>query len=245
MAPAGIGVEVEGIHAVTAAVAAGRAIRLLVDRPRIDSLDDLVVLARETGVAVEHVDDIRDFAATSAPQGVRLECHPISPVPLDVAVRRSNPTALVVLDHLEDSRNVGAIARSALAAGFTGLVMSGRRSAPLGAAAFKAGAGSFEHLDIVVVGSIAAAIDELKRLDVWTVGLTADGDQPLFGMSLFTEPVAVVLGAEGAGMSHLVTERVDVVASIAMDSRVESLNTSVAAALALFEVRRIRASNQF
>ena len=96
-----------------------------------------------------------------------------------------------------------------------------------------------------MVGSIAAAIDELKRLDVWTVGLTADGDQPLFGMSLFTEPVAVVLGAEGAGMSHLVTERVDVVASIAMDSRVESLNTSVAAALALFEVRRIRASNQF
>ncbi len=243
MAPAGIGAEVEGVHAVTAAVAAGRAIRLLIDRSRVDGLDDLLVAARTAGVAVEHVDDVRDFAATSAPQGVRAECHSISPVPLDVAVRRSSPAALVVLDHLEDPRNVGAIARSAVAAGFTGIIMSGRRAAPLGAAAFKAGAGSFEHLDLVVVGSIAGTIDELRRLNVWTVGLAAAGDQPLFGMSLFTEPVAIVLGAEGAGMSRLVSERVDVIASIPIEEKVESLNASVAAALALFEVARVRATS--
>ncbi len=240
MAPAGIGAEVEGVHAVTAAVAAGRAIRLLVDHSRSENLGDLVKAARIAGVVVEEVDNLRDVAVTSAPQGVRLECRPISPVPLDVAVRRSSPAALVVLDHLEDPRNVGAIARSALAAGFTGLIMSGRRAAPLGAAAFKAGAGSFEHLDIVVVGSIASAVDEMRKLDVWTVGLDSDGDQPLFGMSLFTEPVAVVLGAEGSGLSRLVKERVDVVASIPVDSRVESLNASVAAALGLFEVKRVR-----
>jgi len=210
----------------------------------MSSLTDLVEAARAADVAVEQVDDVRDIAVTTAPQGVRLECRPISPVPLDVAVRRLDPTALVMLDHLEDARNVGAIARSAVAAGFSGLVVSGRRSAPLGAAAFKAGAGSFEHLDIVVVGSIASAIDEWKRLDVWTVGLDGDGDQPLFGLPLFTEPVAIVLGAEGAGMSRLVTERVDVVASIPLDRRVESLNASVAAALALFEVRRVRSGTQ-
>lgn len=242
MAPAGIGAEVEGIHAVTAAVAAGRAIRLLIDHSRVDALEELLAAARTAGVAVEHVDDVRDFAATSAPQGVRAECHPISPVPMEVAVRRSTPAALVVLDHLEDPRNVGAIARSAVAAGFTGIVMSGRRAAPLGAAAFKAGAGSFEHLDLVVVGSIAGAIDELKRLNVWTVGLDSGGDHPLFGMTLFTEPVAIVVGAEGAGISHLVLKRVDVIASIPIDEKVESLNASVAAALALFEVARVRSS---
>jgi 23S rRNA (guanosine2251-2'-O)-methyltransferase len=158
-----------------------------------------------------------------------------------VAIRRSSPTALVVLDHLEDPRNVGAIARSALAAGFSGLVMSSNRAAPLGAAAFKAGAGSFEHLDLVVVGSIAAAIDDLKRHGVWTVGLEGEGDQSLFGLSLLTEPVAIVLGAEGSGLSRLVSERVDVLAAIPIDARVESLNASVAAALALFELARIRA----
>ena len=130
-----------------------------------------------------------------------------------------------------------------MAAGFTGIIMSGRRAAPLGAAAFKAGAGSFEHLDLVVVGSIAGTIDELKRLNVWTVGLAATGDQRLFGMSLFTEPVAIVLGAEGAGMSRLVSERVDVIASIPIEEKVESLNVSVAAALALFEVARVRATS--
>jgi 23S rRNA (guanosine2251-2'-O)-methyltransferase len=238
---AGIGAEVEGIHAVTAAVAAGRVTRLWVERSRQDSMSDLMEAARSRGAAVAVVEHLRD-AMTSAPQGVRAVCHPISPVPLDVAVRRSAPAALVVLDHLEDPRNVGAVARSAVAAGFTGLIMSGNRAAPLGAAAFKAGAGSFEHLDIVVVGSIASAVDDLKRLNVWTVGLDGDGDQSLFGMGLFTEPVAVVLGAEGAGLSRLVRERVDVVASIPIDPRVESLNASVAAALALFEVARVRSS---
>lgn len=243
MARAGIGAEVEGIHAVTAAVAAGRVERLVVDESRANGLGDLIDAARSGGAGVEFVDDLRAMAASSAPQGVMAECRPISPVPLEVASRRSSPTALVVLDHLEDPRNVGAIARSALAAGFTGLVMSGNRAAPLGASAFKAGAGSFEHLDLVVVGSIAAAIDDLKRQDVWTVGLDGGGDQPLFGLSLLTEPVAIVLGAEGAGLSRLVAERVDVLAAIPIDARVESLNASVAAALALFEVSRIRASS--
>ncbi len=240
MAPAGIGAEVEGIHAVAAAIATGRVTRLLIDRSRVDGLDELMAGAGAAGVVVEFVDDIEDIATTSAPQGVRAECHPIAPVPLEVAVNRSAPASLVVLDHLEDPRNVGAIARSALAAGFTGLITSGRRAAPLGATAFKAGAGSFEHLDLVVVGSIAGTIDELKRLGVWTVGLARDGGQPLFGLSLLTEPVAIVLGAEGVGMSRLVSERVDVVAAIPIDERVESLNASVAAALALFEVGRVR-----
>lgn len=240
MAPPGIGVEVEGVHAVTAALAAGRVTRLTVESSRKGALDDLLTEARRRGVEVRFVDDVREVASTSAPQGVVARCRAIQPVSLDAAAARRAPAALVVLDHLEDPRNVGAVARSALAAGFTGFVMSTRRSAPLTAAAFKSAAGAFEHLDLVEVSSIADAVEQLRRLHVWSVGLDAAGDQSVFGLSLFTEPVAVVVGAEGAGLSRLVADRCDVIAGIPIDSKVESLNASVAAALALFEVARVR-----
>ena len=240
MGPPGIGAEVEGVHAVAAALDAGRVQRLTVEASRKGALGDLVSRARSKGVDVRFADDVREIASTSAPQGVVARCRPIQPVSLETASRRSSPTALAVLDHLEDPRNVGAVARSALAAGFTGLLMSTRRSAPLTAATFKSAAGALERLDLVLVSSIADAIESLRKLGVWSVGLDADGDQSLFGLSLLTEPVAVVIGAEGAGLSRLVAERCDVIASIPISSEVESLNASVAAALALFEVARVR-----
>ena len=92
------------------------------------------------------------------------------------------------------------------------------------------------------VSSIAAAVDDLRRMDVWTVGLDADGDRSLFGLDLLADPVGIVVGAEGAGLSRLVRERVDVVASIPLSSAVESLNASVAASLAVFEVVRSRSA---
>lgn len=241
MAPPGIGTEVEGVHAVAAAVAAGRVSRLFVERGRTEVVGSIIDAAGSGGVQIEVVEDVADLATTSAPQGVVARCRPIDPVPLDAAVARVTPAALAVLDHLEDPRNVGAVARTALAAGFGGLVLSGRRAAPLGAAAFKVAAGAFEHLDLVVVSSVAAAVDDLRRMAVWTVGLDASGERQLFGLELLTEPVALVIGAEGKGLGKLVAERVDVVATIPIDPRIESLNASVAAALALFEVARVRA----
>jgi 23S rRNA (guanosine2251-2'-O)-methyltransferase len=241
MAQPGIGAEVEGVHAVTAALAAGRVTRLSVESSRRSALADLVADARQRGVSVEFVDDVRDLASTSAPQGVVARCRPIQPVSLETAVARRTPTTLVVLDHLEDPRNVGAVARSAVAAGFTGMVMSTHRSAPLSATSFKSAAGAFEHLDLVVVSSVADAIEQLRKLQVWSVGLDMGGDQQLFGMKLLTEPLAIVIGAEGSGLSRLVAQRCDVIAGIPIDPRVESLNASVAAALALFDVARVRA----
>lgn len=243
MGPPGIGAEVEGVHAVAAALDAGRVLRLTVEASRRRGLSDLLDAATRAGAEVGFVDDVRDFAVTSAPQGVVARCTPITPVSLDEAVARGTPTALVVLDHLEDPHNVGAVARSAVAAGFTGMIISSRRSAPLGATAFKSAAGMLEHLDLVVVSSVADAIEDLRRLQVWSVGLDGDGDRDVFGLDLFTEPVAVVVGAEGGGLSRLVRERCDVVAHIPIHEKVESLNASVAAALALFEVARVRAGD--
>lgn len=229
---------------MAAALAAGRVLRLTVEASRRSALGDLLDSATRNGVEIDVVEDVRSVAATSAPQGVVARCRTIQPSDIDAAVERRSPAAIVVLDRLEDPRNVGAVARSAVAAGFSGMVMSTHRAAPLTAAAFKAAAGALEHLDLVQVSSIAEAIEQLRRLAVWSVGLDAGSDREVFGLDLLTEPVAVVIGAEGAGLSRLVAERVDVVASIPIDPTVESLNASVAAALALFEVKRVRNANQ-
>ncbi len=242
MAPPGIGSSVEGVHAVDAALASGRVERLVVERSRVDALSDLINRAENRGVFVEVADDVRPLATTSTPQGVVARCRPIETLRLEDAVAAADPPSLIVLDHLEDPRNVGAVARSALAAGIGAMVLSRRRSAPLSASTFKAAAGALERLPVCEVSSIASALDQLRKLDVWTVGLDAGGERSLFGLDLLTAPVAVVVGAEGAGLSRLVRDRVDVVASIPLAEGVESLNASVAAALAVFEVMRQRSA---
>lgn len=240
MARPGIGHSVEGIHAVSAAIVAGRVERLRVEKERAGALEAILAAARQRGIPIELVPDVRRVATTDAPQGVMAECRPIPLADLDEVIAATTPAAVLVLDHLEDPRNVGALARSAVAAGIRGLVISEHRAAPLEATAFKAAAGAFEHLVIAAASSVANVIETLKRRQVWTVGLDADGDRSLFGLDLLAEPVALVIGAEGAGLGRLVRERVDVVASIPILGPLESLNASAAATLAVYEVARVR-----
>lgn len=240
MAPPGVGTEVEGLHAVAAAVAAGRVRVLFIEAGRADELRDLAVVAAAAGADVRVVPDLGPRAATTAPQGVVAHCAPLETRRLVDLAQSGGPPALLVLDHLEDPRNVGAAARSARAAEMTGLVLARRRAAPLGATAFKAAAGALETLPVALVSSVAQALDDLARLDVWRVGLDADGEQRLFGLDLLAEPVAVVVGAEGGGLGRLVAGRVDVRASIPLAPGVESLNAAVAASLACYEVLRVR-----
>jgi 23S rRNA (guanosine2251-2'-O)-methyltransferase len=196
----------------------------------------LVSLVGEDRVSV--VDDVRPQAETEAPQGLLAECRPIMSIPLDDLV--VDRPAVMVLDHVEDPHNVGAIARSTAASGMTGMVVSARRAAPLSAVAFKSAAGALERLPVSVVGSIPDALSRLKDLGLWLVGLDTGGTSELFGLDLLTEPVAVVVGAEGAGLSRLTSARCDLVVSIPMADQSESLNASVSAALAGFEIMRIR-----
>lgn len=236
MAAAGYGSSVEGIHAVAAALTAGRVERLLVERGRRDRLGDLLTDIDPS--LISFVDDVRSLADTDAPQGVVARCRPIRPVTLEDLSGES--AAILVLDHVEDPQNLGAAARSARAAGLNGMVMSSRRAAPLSATAFKAAAGALEWLPVAVVGSIPEALSRLKDRGVWIVGLEAGGERNLFGLDLLTEPVAVVVGAEGSGLAELTRKRCDVLASIPMASDTESLNASVSAALASFEIMRVR-----
>ena len=240
MALSGAGAEVEGLHAVAAAVAAGRVRRLFVESSRVEALRALTGEAAAAGAEVRVVADLGSLAATTAPQGVVAHCRPLPILGLDEVAAARSPAALVVLDHLEDPRNVGAIARSALAAGMSGLVLARHRAAPLGATAFKAAAGALERLPVALVSSVAQAVADLGRLGVWTVGLDADGDRSVFGLGLLAEPVAIVVGAEGRGLARLVADRVDVRASIPLGGGVESLNAAVAVSLACYEVSRVR-----
>jgi 23S rRNA (guanosine2251-2'-O)-methyltransferase len=236
MAPAGYGDSVEGIHAVAAALAAGRVERLFVERGRQGRLGALLSGVDESLISL--VEDVRSMADTSAPQGVVARCQPISPTDLDSLA--SEGAAILVLDHVEDPHNVGAAARSARAAGLTGMVVSARRAAPLSAATFKAAAGALEHLPVAVVNSIPEALRRLQDRGLWAVGLESRGRQSLFDLDLLTEPVAIVVGSEGGGLAELTRKRCDVLARIPMASDTESLNASVSAALAAFEIMRVR-----
>jgi cysteinyl-tRNA synthetase/tRNA G18 (ribose-2'-O)-methylase SpoU len=218
MGRAGYGDRVEGIHAVAAAAEGGRVRVLHVEAGREDRAEIADIARRVTtgGGEVRRVGDVRRLADTTAPQGVVAECRPIPAATLEEVVATSRPAAVMVLDRIVDPHNLGAIVRSTVAAGVTGLVLSDRRAAPLSGAAFKAAAGSLEHARVAIVGSIAEAVAQLSRLGLWTVGLDASGDRSLFGLDLLTEPVAVVVGAEGGGLSRLVGDRLDVVAHIPM-----------------------------
>ena len=242
MAHAGIGTDLEGIHAVAAALDAGRVTELIVEQSRMSNSDVKSIIERATiaAIPVSQVDDVRQFSFTDAPQGIIARARPIRPISLKEAVGLVDNPILVVLDHIVDPRNIGAIARSCDAFGVTAMVLSTRRGAPLGATAFKAAAGSLERIPLATVSSIADAAKRLSQLGLWTIGLDGSGDRSLLGLEIMAQPAALFIGAEGGGLSRLVAQRCDVVASIPMVGQTESLNASVAAALGTYEVARVR-----
>jgi 23S rRNA (guanosine2251-2'-O)-methyltransferase len=149
---------------------------------------------------------------------------------------------IVVLDGIEDPHNLGAILRTADAADVDGVVIQSRRSAALGGAAAKASAGAMAHVRIAEVVNIARAIEELKDLGVWTIGLAGEATTSYAAIDLLM-PSAIVLGAEGTGLRRLVRERCDHLVAIPMSGHVGSLNVSVAAGIMLFEAVRQRTAH--
>ncbi len=206
-------------------------------------LDEIRELAFEQGVAVRSVsgEQLRGAARTDAPQGVLAHAAPVAEADLDELL--ADPQAfLIALDGVTDPGNLGAVLRSACAAGATGVVIPKSRSVRLTPAAVKAAAGAVEHLPIALVSGIPQMLDRAKRAGVWSVGFDADGTTSLFELTVADQPVVLVMGAEGRGIARLVRDRCDVVAHIPMAGAMESLNVSAAAAVACFEVLRRRSA---
>ena len=149
---------------------------------------------------------------------------------------------LVALDGITDPRNLGAIVRSVAAFGGHGVVVPERRSAGMTASAWKTSAGAAARVPVAKATNLVRALEELKKAGYFVIGLDMDGDVSLPGLELATEPVVVVVGSEGKGLSRLVQQTCDQVVSIPMAGPVESLNAGIATGVALYEVARQRAS---
>jgi 23S rRNA (guanosine2251-2'-O)-methyltransferase len=154
----------------------------------------------------------------------------------------SPPPFLVAVDGVTDPGNLGALLRSAEGAGASGVILPKHRAVHVTPTVAKAAAGAVEHLPMAVVPGLPAALSRAKQLGCWIVGLDDAAARSLFELDdLGREPVVLVLGAEGAGLSRLVRSRCDIVVSIPMRGRLASLNVAAAAALACYEVARQRA----
>jgi 23S rRNA (guanosine2251-2'-O)-methyltransferase len=232
-----------GLNPVVEALRHGRVRRLRVG-PRGDRrVDEALALAHESGVMVEHVDagQLDRAARGGVHQGIVAELASTKDYSVGdlVSAARPGPAMIIVLDGVEDPQNVGAILRTADAAGVHGVIRQARHAASLDGAVAKASAGALAHVRIATVVNIARAIGELKDAGVWTVGLAADAPERYDEIDL-TVSTAFVLGHEGTGLRRLVRERCDRVASIPMLGSVGSLNVSVAAGVMLFEALRQR-----
>jgi 23S rRNA (guanosine2251-2'-O)-methyltransferase len=233
---------VYGINPVSEALTARRVSRLVHLRGGGPRVDALVSRAQELRIPVDTVDrrQLDKLTRGGVHQGVAAEVQAVPTYTLDELVQQADgPALLVVLDSVEDPQNVGAILRSADAAGAHGVVRQARHAAPIEGAAAKASAGAVHHVRIATVVNIARAVEELKQLGVWTVGLDASATESYDDVD-YTLPTAVVVGAEGTGLRRLVRETCDRLVRIPMAGEVASLNVSVATGVALFEAVRQR-----
>lgn len=240
---------IAGRHAVYHAIKAGkrRIFRLWIREGSDErGLTPLRALAAERGIPVEKVDAA--FLARAVPlqvhQGVAAEVAELPSYSLRELLARFEPASgspapqsLLLLERIQDPQNLGALLRSALSFGVTGVVLTTHRSAPLSAVAVKAAAGAVEYLPLVQVASLAEPIARLQKHGFWVYGGLATGGENIFQLD-FPSRVALVIGEEGGGLSRLVRQRCDQLVSIPTVGPIESLNASVAGGVLMAELAR-------
>ncbi len=237
---------VYGMHSVSEALAAGErlhSIHVSASRTKDAALRALLVRAKDGDVPVRFEQRaFFDRVPFKTHQGIVAIAPPFSYASLHDLVhgRREGPRTFVILDHLTDPHNVGAIIRTAEAAGADGVILPARRSAGVNATVRKAAAGAAEHLPIARVANIADAIRVLKKAGVWVVGADASPEATDLLAADLNRDLALVVGAEGGGLSALVKRECDYLVRIPMRGRVASLNASVATAILIYEALRQR-----
>ncbi len=244
------GEQVEGRQAVRELlIARSRKIRevwISNDIDQSEIIDDIVELAHASNVQVLDVPrrKLEDQARSEAPQGVLAFAAPLREADFDqlISPRDGNVPFLVAVDGVTDPGNLGALLRCCDGAGVNGVILPKHRAVHVTPTVAKTSAGAVEYVPMAVVSGLPNAITQMRSKGVWVVGLDDASDKTLFDLgNLASEPICMVLGAEGAGLSRLVRERCDMVVSIPMAGQVSSLNVSAAAALAVYEVARVRA----
>ena len=208
-------------------------------------VDDIVALAGANRVPIAWVarKRLESEARSEAPQGVLAKAAELPEADFGQLIRRrpGRVPFLVAVDGVTDPGNLGAIARSCDGAGVDGMVVPRHRAVHVTPTVAKASAGAVEHMPIALVPGLPAALEHMRAAGIWIVGLDDAADRSLFELGdLGRDAVCLVLGAEGAGLTRLVRERCDMIVSIPMRGSLSSLNVSAAAALATYEVARLR-----
>ena len=238
---------IEGRNAVIEALRAGTPVdKIYLARGETDSaLGHITSTARSRGIVVVECDrrKLDGMSRTHSHQGVIAlaavrEYASVDDI-LNAAEEKGEPPLIVVCDELSDPHNLGAVIRTADAAGAHGVIIPKRRSAGLTAVVGKTSAGAVAHVPVARVPNLPALLDELKEAGVWVFGTAADGDRLLYDADL-KGPAAIVIGSEGTGMGRLVAEKCDFKVRIPMKGRLNSLNASAAAAIMLYEAVRQR-----
>lgn len=236
---------ISGRHAVVEALRQSKPLRvLLADNLRGAMVNEITLLARQRRVPVERLTPRRFVerlgqAAASA-QGVAALVPPYHYLSLSrlltLAREDEKPPFLIILDHIEDPQNLGAIMRTADAAGVHGIVVPGERAVGVTAAVRRVAAGAAERLPVAMVGNLNRAAEQLKKEGFWIYGAEADGGKPFYRAD-YRRPLALVLGSEGRGLSRLVRRNCDVVVSLPMPGGGGgSLNVSATAAVLIYAV---------
>lgn len=233
-----------GRNPIREAVKAGRAIeKILVARGDLSgSAREIIAKAREQRIVVQEVDRSRLDAIYPHHQGmlafVSAAQYATVEEILAVAEERGEPPFVVVLDGITDPHNLGAIIRTAEGCGAHGIIVPERRSVGLTPAAVKASAGAVEYLKVAKVTNLSRTLEELKARGLWVTGAAMEGEP--YDRCDLTGPIALVIGAEGEGISALVLKHCDRVVSLPMKGKIESLNASVAAGVLMYAVLRGR-----
>ena len=231
-----------GVNSAREAMTASTVSSVWVSDRRSSRLRGLLEKATAAGIPVREVNraELDRMASGGVHQGVVAEVvRPTDFGPADLVRRAKTVPLIMVLDGIEDPQNFGAVVRTAEAAAVDGVVYQRRRAAPPGGAAVRASAGAMAHTNLAPVVNIARALSEMKKEGVWVVGLDAEAGLVYHEVD-YTQPSAIVVGGEGAGLRRLVRARCDWLVSIPMLGRVSSLNVSVAAAVVLYEAVRQR-----
>lgn len=236
--------HIVGRNAVMEALKSGRPLDsvLIARGERQGSIGAIVARCRENAIPVKETDSRKLDAMASNHQGVIAIAACKDYVTLEelfaAAEEKGEPPFFIVCDELEDPHNLGAILRTAEAAGAHGVVVPRRRSVGLTGAVYKASAGAVEYVPVARVANITDALKEMKKRGMWVYGLDMDGED--WCSTDLTGAMALVVGSEGRGVSRLVRENCDFVLSLPMSGRINSLNASVACGIVLYEAARQR-----
>jgi len=238
---------IAGKNPVLEALRAGRTInKILLAKGNDDKANqEIINLTTAKGIPIQWVSRqlIEQKAETKAHQGVLAFVSPITYVEIEdilsLAQARGQDPFILILDHLEDPHNLGAILRTAEAAGVHGVVIPKRRGVSVNTTVSKTSAGAVEYVPIARVTNLVQTMEKLKQAGCWIVGTDQDAREEYYKADL-TGPLAIVVGSEGKGISRLVKEKCDFTVKIPMAGKINSLNASVAASIIMFEVYRQR-----